>query len=107
MGGVAAIWAALGICFAYPAPVSANWFIPQALEFGHQARGVHAVVPSFGRADAQTTPPATVWTKYGMVKVVWKDVAGERCWFCSGTGDAKREAVPAIEHVEQMCMSMH
>jgi len=29
-----------------------------------------------------------------MVKVVWKDVAG----------DAKREAVPAIE---QMCMPMH
>jgi len=50
---------------------------------------------------------ATVWTKHGMVKVVWKDVAGDRSWFSSGTGDAKREAVPAIEHVEQMCMTMH
>ena len=50
---------------------------------------------------------ATVWTKYGMVKVVWKDLAGNRCWFSSGTGDAKREAVPAIEHIEQMCMTMH
>jgi len=50
---------------------------------------------------------ATVWTKYGMVKVVWKDVAGERCWFSSGTGDAKREAVPAIEHICQMCETMH
>jgi len=50
---------------------------------------------------------ATVWTKYGMVKVVWKDVAGERCWFSSGTGHAKREAVPAIEHIEQMCETMH
>jgi len=42
-----------------------------------------------------------------MVKVVWKDVAGERCWFSIGTGDAKREAVPAIEHIEQMCQTMH
>lgn len=50
---------------------------------------------------------ATVWTKHGTVKVVWKDVAGSRCLFSSGTGDAKREAVPAIEHIEQMCESMH
>ena len=50
---------------------------------------------------------ATVWTKYGMVKVAWKDVAGSRCWFSSGTGDAKREAVSAIEHIEQMCETMH
>ena len=41
-----------------------------------------------------------------MVKVVWKDVAGDRCWLASGTGDAKREAVPAIEHIEAMCQSM-
>ena len=50
---------------------------------------------------------ATVWTKYGMVKVVWRDVAGDQCWFASGTGDAEREAVPAIEHIEQMCQTMH
>jgi len=50
---------------------------------------------------------ATVWTKYGMVTVVWRDVAGSRCWFSSGTGDAKREAVPVIEHIEQMCQTMH
>lgn len=48
---------------------------------------------------------ATVWTKYGMVKVVWKDVAGNRCWFSSGTVDAKREAVPAIEHIEMVSES--
>ena len=29
------------------------------------------------------------------------------CWFSSGTGDAKRETVPAIEHIEQMCQTMH
>jgi hypothetical protein len=41
-----------------------------------------------------------------MVKVVWRDVAGNRCRFSSGTGDAKLEAVPAIEHIEQMCQSV-
>jgi len=46
---------------------------------------------------------ATVRTKYGMVKVVWKDVAEDRCWFSSGTCDAKLELVPAFEHIEQMC----
>jgi hypothetical protein len=35
------------------------------------------------------------------MKVVWKDVAG----ICAG--DAKRETVPAIEHIEQMCQTMH
>ena len=50
---------------------------------------------------------ATVWTKYGIVKIVWKDVAGNRGWFASGTEDAKQEAVPAIEHIEQMCQTMH
>ncbi|MEI6036220.1 MAG: hypothetical protein WCS65_18290 [Verrucomicrobiae bacterium] len=49
---------------------------------------------------------ATVWTKYGVVKVEWRDVAGCQCWFASGTGDAKREAVPAIEHIEAMCRSV-
>lgn len=50
---------------------------------------------------------ATIWTRYGIVRVVWKDVAGDRCWFSTGTGDAKAEAVPAIEHIEHMCQSMH
>jgi len=41
------------------------------------------------------------------VRVEWKDVAGDRCWFSSGTGDAKREVVTAIERIEQMCQTMH
>jgi len=49
---------------------------------------------------------ASIWTNHGTVEVVWQDVAGDRCWFSSGTGDAKREALPAIEHVEQMCLTM-
>jgi len=48
-----------------------------------------------------------VVTHHGLVRVEWLEVAGNRCWFSSGTGDAKREAVPAIEHIEQMCMTMH
>ena len=28
---------------------------------------------------------ATVWTKYEVVKVEWRDVAGNQCWFSSGT----------------------
>jgi len=50
---------------------------------------------------------AVVVTHHGLVRVEWLEVAGNRCWFSSGTGDAKREAVPAIEHIEQMCMTMH
>ena len=50
---------------------------------------------------------ATVWTKHGIVRVEWMDVAGDRCWFTSGTDNAKREAVPAIEHIEAMCETMH
>ena len=50
---------------------------------------------------------ATVWTENGIVRVEWMDVAGDWCWFTTGTGDAKREAVPAIKRIEQMCMTMH
>ena len=58
------------------------------------------------RFDREERPlRATVWTKYGMVRVEWVHVAGDRCWFSVGTGDAKREAVPAIEHIERMCQS--
>jgi len=49
---------------------------------------------------------AVVVTQYGIVRVEWLDVAGDRCWFSSGTGGAKREAVPAIEHIERMRESM-
>lgn len=50
---------------------------------------------------------ATIWTRFGTVKVVWKDVADERSWSASGAEKARREAVPAIEHIEQMCQTMH
>ena len=46
---------------------------------------------------------AVVVTRHGLVRVEWLDVAGDRCWFSRGSGDAKREAVPAIEHIEAMC----
>jgi hypothetical protein len=50
---------------------------------------------------------AVIIARHGIVRVEWLEVAGDRCWFASGTGDAKREAVPAIEHIEAMCQTMH
>jgi hypothetical protein len=50
---------------------------------------------------------AVIVTLHGLVHMEWLEVAGDRCWFSSGTGDAKREAVPAIEHIEAMCQALH
>lgn len=44
---------------------------------------------------------AVVVTQRGVVEVEWKCVAGDWCWFTSGTGDAKKLAVPAIERIER------
>ena len=46
---------------------------------------------------------AVVVTRHGLVRVEWLTVAGDRCWFSSGIGDAKRKAVKAIERIERMC----
>jgi len=55
------------------------------------------------RFDRRERPArATVATRKGIVRVEWLEVAGDRCWFSSGTGDAKREAVPTIERIEQI-----
>jgi hypothetical protein len=40
------------------------------------------------------------------VRVEWKDVAGDRRWFSSSSGDAKREAIRAIQRIERMRESM-
>ena len=45
---------------------------------------------------------ATIHTRFGRVEVEWHNVCGDRCWFSAGTGDARREAVPAIERIECM-----
>jgi hypothetical protein len=58
---------------------------------------------SFDRHERRAR--AVVVTRHGLVRVEWLVVAGDRCWFSSGTGDAKREAVPAIERIEKMCES--
>ncbi|MEI6035111.1 MAG: hypothetical protein WCS65_12640 [Verrucomicrobiae bacterium] len=70
--------------------MSANYPRIRSLHFDRHERPVRAVVV----------------TQYGIVRAEWLEVAGDRCWFASGTGDAKREAVLAIEHIEQMCQSM-
>lgn len=45
---------------------------------------------------------ATIRTPLGTVTVVWQDVCGDRCWFSSGTLEAKKLAVPAIQRIERM-----
>ena len=44
---------------------------------------------------------AVILTTHGIVHVEWMNVAGEWCWFTSGSGEAKRAAVPAIERISQ------
>ena len=44
---------------------------------------------------------AVVITPRGIVHVELMCAAGDWCWFTSGTGDAKKLAVPAIERIER------
>lgn len=44
---------------------------------------------------------AVVVTQRGIVDVEWRCVAGDWCWFTSGTGDAKKLAVCAIERIHR------
>src|SRR5687767_5166436 len=50
---------------------------------------------------------AVVVTQRGIVEVEWRRVAGNWCWFTSGTGDAKKLALPAIERIERRCGARH
>ena len=45
---------------------------------------------------------AVIATPLGIVKVEWRDVCGDWCWFTSGILDAKKLAVTAIEKIERM-----
>ena len=45
---------------------------------------------------------ATIRTRLGTVKVEWRDVCGDRCWFTTGNLDAKKLAAPAINRIERM-----
>jgi len=57
--------------------------------------------------DAHEQPSrATVKPRHGLVRGEWLNVEGEGSWFSSGIGNAKREAVPAIKRIEQMCESL-
>lgn len=49
---------------------------------------------------------AKILTRYGWVRVKWRDVAGDWCWFATGNAKARHEALPAIEHVEQLSQTM-
>lgn len=58
---------------------------------------VHSI--TFDRRERPKS--AVVLTARGIVEVEWKCVAGDWCWFTSGTGDAKKLAVSAIERIER------
>ena len=43
---------------------------------------------------------ATIRTPHGTVRVVWRDVAGDRCWFTTGSTEAKKAPLPPITRAE-------
>lgn len=49
---------------------------------------------------------ATILTKLGSVKVEWRDVAGDLCWFTSGNLNAKKLVAPAIQRIERMVQEL-
>lgn len=49
---------------------------------------------------------ATIITKLGTVKVEWRDVSGDLCWFTSGNLNAKKLVAPAIQKIERMIQEL-
>ncbi|MBE2286255.1 MAG: hypothetical protein IAE77_22560 [Prosthecobacter sp.] len=49
---------------------------------------------------------ATIITKLGTVKVEWRDVCGDLCWFTSGNLNAKKLVAPAIRRIERMVQEL-
>lgn len=49
---------------------------------------------------------ATLITKLGTVKVEWRDVSGDLCWFTSGNLNAKKLVAPAIRRIERMVQEL-
>lgn len=49
---------------------------------------------------------ATLITKLGTVKVEWRDVCGDLCWFTSGNLNAKKLVAPAIQRIELMVQEL-
>ena len=49
---------------------------------------------------------ATLITKLGNVKVEWRDVCGDLCWFTSGNLNAKKLVAPVIQRIERMAQQL-
>ena len=49
---------------------------------------------------------ATIRTDHGTLKVAWREVSGDRCWFSSGPLEARKLAVPAIERIERLTSAL-
>ena len=45
---------------------------------------------------------ATIITKLGTVKVEWRDVCGDLCWFTSGNLNAMKLVGPVIQRIERL-----
>jgi hypothetical protein len=50
---------------------------------------------------------SVISTSHGIVKAEWMDCCGEWSWFTTGTGNAKIEAVPFIEKIEELLIDFH
>ena len=49
---------------------------------------------------------ATILTNLGTVKVEWRDVSGDLCWFTSGNLNAKKLVAPALQRIERMVQDL-
>ena len=49
---------------------------------------------------------ATILTNLGAVKVEWRDVHGDLCWFTSGNLNAKKLVAPAIQRIDLMVQEL-
>jgi len=49
---------------------------------------------------------ATITTNLGTVKVEWRDVCGDLCWFTSGNLNAKKLVGPVMQRIERMVQQL-
>jgi hypothetical protein len=69
---------------------------------GHPASSFMARISSIVFDRHEQLKRATIITKLGTVKVEWRDVHGDHCWFTRGVIDAKKLAAPVIQRIERM-----
>jgi hypothetical protein len=58
----------------------------------------------FDRNEKPKRPPPI--TQLGTVKVEWRYVSGDLCWFTSGNLNVKKLVAPAIQRIERMVQEL-